>query len=100
MILREKKFASTQINWNDKAQNMKQISNEINIGLDSIVFFDDDKLNQERIKQEFPEILTINVVNDPSDFVPILKEINDFNVLHRTIEDTKRGETYAQQRER
>ncbi len=100
MILREKNFASTQINWNDKAQNMKQISNEINIGLDSIVFFDDDKLNQERIKQEFPEILTINVVNDPSDFVPILKEINDFNVLHRTIEDTKRGEMYAQQRER
>ena len=100
MILKEKHFASLQINWNDKAHNMQEISNEINIGLDSIVFFDDDKLNQERIKQEFPEILTINVVNDPSDFVPILKEINDFNVLHRTIEDTKRGEMYAQQRER
>ena len=100
MILREKNFASIQINWNDKAQNMKQISNEINIGLDSIVFFDDDKLNQERIRQEFPEILTINVSDDPSDFVSILKEINDFNVLHRTIEDAKRGEMYAQQRER
>ena len=100
MILREKNFANIQINWNDKAQNMKQISNEINIGLDSIVFFDDDKLNQERIRQEFPEILTINVSDDPSDFVSILKEINDFNVLHRTIEDAKRGEMYAQQRER
>ena len=100
MILREKHFASIQINWNDKAQNMKQISNDINIGLDSIVFFDDDKINQERIKQEFPQILTIDMSADPSDFVPILKEINDFNVLHRTIEDTKRGEMYAQQRER
>tara|TARA_B100000029_G_scaffold502256_1_gene577219 strand:+ start:35 stop:1783 length:1749 start_codon:yes stop_codon:yes gene_type:complete len=100
MILREKNFASIQINWNDKAQNMNEISTEINIGLDSMVFFDDDKLNQERIKQEFPEILTIDMSNEPSDFVPILKEINDFNVLSRTIEDAKRGEMYAQQRER
>jgi len=100
MILREKHFASLQINWNDKAQNIKEIANEINIGLDSIVFFDDDKLNQERIKQEFPQILTIDMSEDPSNFVPILKEINDFNVLQRTIEDTQRGEMYAQQRER
>ena len=100
MILREKNFASIQINWNDKAQNMNEISTEINIGLDSMVFFDDDKLNQERIKQEFPEILTIDMSNEPSYFVPILKEINDFNVLSRTIEDVKRGEMYAQQRER
>ena len=100
MILREKNFASIQINWNDKAQNMNEISTEINIGLDSMVFFDDDKLNQERIKQEFPEILTIDMSNEPSYFVPILKEINDFNVLSRTIEDAKRGEMYAQQRER
>ena len=46
MILKEKHFASIQINWNDKAENLKQIANEINIGLNSIVFFDDDKLNQ------------------------------------------------------
>ena len=100
MILQEKHFASLQINWNDKAQNIKEIASEINIGLDSIVFFDDDKLNQERIKQEFPQILTIDMSEDPSNFVPILKEINDFNVLQRTIEDTQRGEMYAQQRER
>ena len=100
MVLQEKHFASLQINWNDKAQNIKEITNEINIGLDSIVFFDDDKLNQERIKQEFPQILTIDMSEDPSNFVPILKEINDFNVLQRTIEDTQRGEMYAQQRER
>ena len=100
MILREKNFASIQINWNDKAQNMKQISDEINIGLNSIVFFDDDKLNQERIKQEFPEILTLELPDDPSQFAPIVKELNDFNVLQRTKEDTKRGEMYAQQRER
>tara|TARA_A100001037_G_C15107503_1_gene617213 strand:+ start:58 stop:1803 length:1746 start_codon:yes stop_codon:yes gene_type:complete len=100
MILREKNFASIKINWNDKAQNLKQIADEINIGLDSIVFFDDDKLNQERIKQEFPEVLTIELPNDPSQFSSILKDLNDFNVLQRTEDDIKRGEMYAQQRER
>jgi len=100
MVLREKHFASVQINWNDKAQNLKQIADEINIGLNSIVFFDDDKLNQERIKQEFPEVLTIEIPNDPSQYASILTNLNDFNVLQKTQEDTKRGEMYAQQRQR
>ena len=100
MILREKNFASVQINWNDKAQNIKQIANEINIGLNSIVFFDDDKINQERIRQEFPEVLTIELSDDPSQYSSILKDLTDFNVLQKTEEDTKRGQMYAQQRER
>tara|TARA_Y100000590_G_scaffold463122_1_gene629066 strand:- start:29736 stop:31457 length:1722 start_codon:yes stop_codon:yes gene_type:complete len=100
MILREDHFASIQINWNDKAQNLVEIAKEINIGLNSIVFFDDDKLNQTRIKQEFPEVLTIDLPNDPSKFSSILKNLNDFNVLQRTDEDTKRGKMYAEQRER
>ena len=100
MILREENFASIQINWNDKAQNIKQISDEINIGLNSFIFFDDDKINQERIHQEFPEILTIDLPKDPSQYAPILKDLNDFNVLQRTQEDAKRGEMYTQQKER
>ena len=100
MILREKHFGSIQINWNDKAQNMQKISEELNIGLDSFVFFDDDRINQERIKSEFPEILTINLESDPSTYVEKLKDLNDFNVLQRTDEDTKRGEMYSQQRQR
>ena len=100
MILREKHFANIQINWDDKAVNLQKIVDEINIGLNSIVFFDDDKINCERIKQEFPEVLTVNLFGDPSQFSTILKELNDFNVLQRTTEDKKRGEMYSQQRER
>jgi len=100
MILREKNFANIQINWDDKAINLKKIADEINIGLNSMVFFDDDKINCERIKQEFPEVLTVNLFGDPSQFSTILKELNDFNVLQRTAEDKKRGEMYSQQRER
>ena len=100
MILKEEHFASIQINWNDKALNLKQISNEINIGTDSMVFFDDDKLNQERIKQEFPLVLTVELTKDPSDYVKILEELKEFDVLSRTEEDNKRGQMYTQQRKR
>ncbi len=100
MILREKHFASFQINWNDKAENLNRISEEVNIGLNSIVFFDDDKINQERISHEFPEVLTIPLPNDPSQYVSILDNLNDFNVLQKTDEDFMRGQMYAEQRER
>ena len=100
MILKEEHFASLQINWNDKAQNLKIISEELNIGLGSIVYFDDDPVNQERIKQEIPEVLTVNLPEDPSQYTDILMSLNDFNVLQKTDEDLKRGKMYSQQRQR
>ena len=45
MVLREENFASMRINWNDKVLNMKEIANELNIGVDSMVFLDDDPGN-------------------------------------------------------
>ncbi|GBL40885.1 hypothetical protein EMGBD3_02530 [Nitrosarchaeum sp.] len=47
MILREEHFASMKINWNDKVSNMREIISELNIGADSMVFFDDDPVNRE-----------------------------------------------------
>ena len=100
MVLKEEHFASLQINWNDKAQNLKVISEELNIGLGSIVYFDDDPVNQERIKQEIPEVLTVKLPDDPSQYTDILMSLNDFNVLQKTDEDLKRGKMYSQQRQR
>jgi len=100
MILKEEHLASLQINWNDKVQNLKTISEELNIGLNSIVYFDDDPVNQERIKQELPEVLTVELPDDPSQYTDILMSLNDFNVLQKTDEDLKRGKMYSQQRQR
>lgn len=98
MILREEHFASMKINWNDKVSNMKEIAAELNIGMDSFVFFDDDPVNQEFVRTNLPEVLTVDLPNDPAQFTTILKEINDFNVLNITEEDKKRGQMYLQQR--
>ena len=100
MVLREENFASLRINWNDKITNMREIAEELNIGLDSIVYFDDDPVNRELMLKIFPEILTVDLPNDPSLYAPILMSLNDFDVLKLTEEDTKRGQMYAQQRKR
>ena len=61
MILREDNFACVKINWDDKAVNLQKISEELNIGLDSMVFFDDDPINQEYVKKSLPGVLVVNL---------------------------------------
>jgi FkbH-like protein len=100
MVLKEKHFASIRINWKDKIQNMKEIAEEINIGLDSIVFFDDDPRNCEIVKTALPEVLTINLPKDPLFYLPLIQNMNDFNTLKITDEDRKRGEIYHIQKQR
>ena len=100
MVLKKEHFASIKINWNDKVSNIKEISNELNFGLDNFVFIDDDPLNREFMKSSLPEVLTIDLPKDPSKYVRIIQEINEFNLLKITDEDKQRAIMYSQQRER
>ena len=99
MVLKEDNFVCIRINWNDKVVNMKEISDELNIGLDSMVFFDDDPVNREYVKSNLPEIQTVDI-SDPSNFSKILKSINDFQMLKITDEDMTRNKMYLEQRKR
>ena len=100
MILREDHFASLRINWNDKISNMKEIANELNIGLDSMTFFDDDPVNREYMKINLPQLLTVDLPEDPSQYTEIIKNMNEFSVLNITPEDRQRGKMYTEQRKR
>lgn len=100
MILREENFACMKINWNDKVTNFKEISNELNIGLNSMVFLDDDPVNREFVRKELPEILTVDLPDDPSHYTRCLMELNDFNVFTITDEDLDRGKMYFEQKQR
>ena len=100
MILREKHFGCLKINWNDKVTNLKEIAQELNIGLDSIVFIDDDPVNRDFVRETLPEVLTIELPKDPSLYVSALTELNDFHVIKITEEDKQRGKMYTQQRMR
>jgi FkbH-like protein len=100
MVLREKHFAAMRINWQDKVQNMIELAEEINIGLDSMVFVDDNPRERERIKQALPQVLVVDMPASPFLYRQTLENLNDFNVLTLTEEDKMRGEMYYARRMR
>ncbi len=100
MILKEENFASIMINWNDKVSNLKEIANELNIGLDSMIFVDDDPVNRELVKLVLPEVLTIDLSTDPSTYASTIMSLNDLNLLRITDDDVKRGKMYFQEKKR
>jgi len=100
MILKEENFACLKINWNNKVTNMEEIAAELNIGLDSMVFIDDDPVNREMISKNLPGILVIDLPKDPSQYTPTLTTLNDFNLLKITQDDINRGKMYLQERKR
>jgi FkbH-like protein len=100
MVLREENFATMKINWSDKISNIKEIAAELNIGLESIVYFDDDPINRELMSKAVPQIMTVSLPDDPSLYASTLMRINDFNTLAVTSEDMKRGQMYKQEQKR
>jgi FkbH-like protein len=100
MVLREENFATMKINWSDKISNIKEIAEELNIGLESIVYFDDDPINRELMSKAIPQIMTVSLPYDPSLYASTLMRINDFNTLAVTSEDMKRGQMYKQEQKR
>jgi len=98
MILNEKHFSSIRINWNDKVSNIKQIVEELNIGLDSIVFLDDDKVNQEFVKTMLPDVFVPELPEDPSMYSKYLQNLIQFSTLKITNEDKQRGKMYTEQK--
>lgn len=100
MVLRPHHFAAMRINWQDKAANLRDIAAELNIGLDSLVFMDDNPAECALVRSRLPEVLTIHLPNDPALYRATLLDLTDFDSLALTEEDRMRGQLYAQRRER
>ena len=94
MLLREEQFAAMRINWKNKADNIREIAQELNIGLDSLVFFDDNPNERELIKQVLPEVLTVELPRDPSLYRRMLEDMTDFDLLSLTKDDEMRVARY------
>ncbi len=98
MILKEKHFAANRINWKDKAENILEIAKELNIGLDSIVFLDDDETNREMVKAIIPEVTVPALPKDTREYTRFLNSLDYFNSEVITDEDKMRGNLYVTER--
>lgn len=100
MVLREDDFAAIRANWNNKAQNIQEIADELNIGLDSLVFVDDDPHNRELVQSSIPEVEVIEMPDDPVEYVHALQKYKGFTSFVFTGEDKNRAAMYADEKKR
>ena len=100
MILREEHFAALRINWDDKVKNLKSLAQEINIGLDSMVFLDDDDFNREMVREFLPEVEVVDLPKDFSLYLNTIDNISFFESLTLTQEDIGKGKMYSEEKQR
>ena len=96
MVLRKEDFSSWRINWNDKASNIKEIADELNIGLDSMVFLDDNPSERELIRQILPMVSVPDFPVQPYDLPLFCEDLIEryFRVFSVTEEDKRKVEQY------
>src|SRR3989338_6392803 len=94
MILKLEHFAAKRINWADKAANIKEIAQDINIGLDSIVFFDDDPAERKWVRGSLPQVTVPEPPQDQFLYGEFIKNSKWFNSYRLSEEDLSRNVTY------
>lgn len=96
LILKKEHFATYRINWTDKATNIKEMAEELNIGLDSFVFVDDNPTERELIRQMLPMVEVPEFPMQPYELPLFFKQLVDdyFKVYSVTEEDKKKTEQY------
>lgn len=96
MILRESDFSAIRINWLPKSDNMLAIARELKIGVDSLVFIDDNPDERERMRQFLPDVLTVEMPRDPALYRTTLERLPALQTLAVTAEDGERTERYRE----
>lgn len=94
MVLGINDIACFVANWTDKATNLRRIAKDLNIGLDSLVFIDDNPAERSIIRQLVPEVAVPEVSTDPIEFIEVLEAHRYFQVAALASDDFKRGEYY------
>ena len=94
MLLREQHIAVFQANWNDKATNIRAIASDLALGLESLVFLDDNPVERGLIRRELPEVAVPELDEDPASYARTLAAAGYFESVRFSDEDRVRAEMY------
>ncbi|MBC7541355.1 MAG: HAD-IIIC family phosphatase [Candidatus Sericytochromatia bacterium] len=100
MLLRPHHFSAWRINWNDKAQSLREIAAELNLGLDSLAFLDDNPAERALIRQALPDVHVLELPHDPLGYAAAVRSDAAFERLAVTEEDVARSRYYSDARHR
>jgi len=100
MLLREEHIAVFVANWEDKANNIREIAATLNIGTDALVFVDDNPVERALVREILPEVAVPELSEDPADYVGILSRAGYFEAVGLSNEDLSRADYYGTNAER
>jgi FkbH-like protein len=98
MVLKTEDFAAAAVNWQPKPDNIRQISSELNLALDSFVFLDDSPHEREAMRRLCPEVVVPELPADPAQRPSWLRRLRCTWPVRLTEEDARRSEMYAAER--
>jgi FkbH-like protein len=96
MLLRRSDVAAFVANWEDKASNLVRIAEQLNLGVDSFVFIDDNPAERARVRQSLPTVAVPELPDDVGQWVRCIADAGYFEALMFTNEDSQRGQQYAE----
>ncbi len=101
MLIRDQHLSIKKVNWRDKASNLREIAQELNIGMDSIVFVDDSDFEVNLVREQLPQITTVQVPPVLAHYPETVRGIMPMFVsLSSSSEDTKRAQMYSEEHQR
>lgn len=100
MVLSLDDFAGWRINWDDKAKNIAELVDELNLGLQSVVFIDDNAFERERVRAALPDVFVPDWPDDRLLYRRTLLSLDCFDTPTLTNEDRRRAAMYAAEKER
>ena len=90
MVIREKDITTCKINWKTKSSNIQEISNELMLGLNDFVFWDDNPVERQNVKKNLKDVDVIEPDEDVSNWAKQLIEYQGFAKIKTTKEDLKK----------
>jgi FkbH-like protein len=100
MPLRREHFAAWRLNWIPKSENLKALAEELQLGLDSFIFVDDNPVECAEVEANCPKVLTLQLPGDPDLIPQFLDHCWVFDHPKLTLEDRNRAQMYRQSHER
>lgn len=100
MALRRDEIACFVCNWDDKASNIRKIAKTLNIGIDSLVFVDDNPAERAIVRRELPDVAVPELPEDPAYYPQRVAAAGYFEAVSFTAEDAARGRAYAMNAQR
>lgn len=100
-VLQLDDFVAFQANWENKDQNVRRIANTLNIGLDSLVFLDDNPMERAIVREHVPEVAVPEVTGgDVASYIRAIERNGYFETVSISEDDRKRSETYHANQQR